>query len=144
MHYSSCDTVFSSFPIVIAGYICDRSSHSIALCGTVSLSRCRNSDKELQRTQSHVARANGKLWKRFQQPRRWFVSDTTTATVTGVMWPAVRDNCQRETSQSGGSAIPKLRLQVSDIRRRLRCQIRSYIHERYVWPPQHTCSIAVQ
>lgn len=48
------------------------------------------------------------------------------------MRPAVRDDRQRKAGQGRGFAVAELRLQVSDIRRRLRRQVRSHIHERYV------------
>lgn len=90
----------------------------------------RDADEELERTEPHVARADGQLGERVQQPRRQFGRDASTTTIAGVVRPAVRDDRQRKTGPGGGPAVAELRLQVPDIRRRLRGQIRSHIHER--------------
>jgi len=96
---------------------------------------CRNADQKLEWTEPHVAGADGELGERVQQPRWWrrrwrFGRRAAPATVAGVVRPAVRDHCQRETGQGGGPAVAELRLQTCDTRRRLHGQIRSHIHER--------------
>lgn len=96
-----------------------------------SRSTFRNANKEFQWTEPHVTSTDGQFRERVQQPR-WIDRCATTATVASVVWSTVRNHRQRETSQSGGPTVAKLRLQIPDIWRRLCRQVRSHIHERYI------------